>query len=1002
MPAATLRTWFTRTTTASGQFTAPTTVNGHTVTTTFIVIDAPGEILLGHSSSQIFGLLAPSLEAHHVAPAPDEEFRDYLQRRYPAVFNGVGKLRDYQATIHVDSSVPPVAQRPRRVPFALRSTVRDHLKDLMEKDIIEKVDGPSPWVSPVVVTPKPNGDIRLCVDMRRANEAIIRERHPIPTIDEVLERLNGSTVFSKIDLRWGFHQVELDEASRAITTVALDENLYRYKRMMFGITSAPEKYQNIVAQVISGCNGTLNIADDLIVHGQNQTAHDENLFRLLERLEEKGLTVGLPKCRFRQPHVEFYGLRLGSHGVEPTAEKVNAITNAPRPSNASEVRSFLGLVGFSARFIPQLSTIAEPLRRVTHKGTPFSWGPDQQNAFDQLKQRLAEATTLAYFDRNAPTQVIADASPVGVGAVIVQHQNGVRRPICYASRTLTSVERRYSQTEKEALSLVWACERFHQYLYGLEFELVTDHKPLEVIYSARSKPSARIERWVPRLQPYRFRVVHIAGPNNIADALSRLPVDSPDDTFTTTLTEESVRLVTRMAAPVALNIRDIERASANDEELRSVTKALHSGNTADMPRPYLSVRHELTSVGCIVLRGTRIVPPASLRDEIVDLAHEGHQGIVKTKERLRTKIWWPGMDRSAEQKCKTCYGCQVVSQLSPPPPVKSTPLPDAPWQHLATDLLGPLPSGETLLVTVDYFSRYFEVDVLHTTTSTAVITRLRTHFARHGIPSSLRTDNGPQFISDEFTNFLHEYGVQHRRNTPLWPRANGEVERQNRTLLKALRIAQLNRQPWQVELQRFLLAYRSTPHTTTGESPAKLLFGRELHTKLPSLELANQSVIPLSAARDNDSARKQYAKDYADTTNRAAESNLRPGDTVLLRNPQPANKLSSPYLPEPHTIIDRHGDQVVVARPDRSILKRNVTDTKPLLKEEKGATAATPDDATTAVTQPPTASTSDSSPSQPAGEKSDSPSVVPPAAASRPSRDIQPPARFKDYVTSFH
>ena len=614
---------------------------------------------------------------------------------------------------------------------------------------------------------------------------------------------------------------------------------------------------------------------------------------------------------------------------------------------------------------------------------------------------MAEATTLAYFDRNAPTQVIADASPVGVGAVIVQHQNGVRRPICYASRTLTSVERRYSQTEKEALALVWACERFHQYLYGLEFELVTDHKPLEVIYSARSKPSARIERWVLRLQPYRFRIVHIAGPNNIADALSRLPVDSPDDTFTTTLTEESVRLVTRMAAPVALNIRDIERASANDEELRSVTKALHSGNTADMPRPYLSVRHELTSVGCIVLRGTRIVPPASLRDQIVDLAHEGHQGIVKTKERLRTKVWWPGMDRSAEQKCKTCDGCQVISQPSPPPPVKSTPLPDAPWQHLATDLLGPLPSGETLLVTVDYFSRYFEVDILHTTTSTAVITRLRTHFARHGIPSSLRTDNGPQFISDEFTSFLHEYGVQHRRNTPLWPRANGEVERQNRTLLKALRIAQLNRQPWQVELQRFLLAYRSTPHTTTGESPAKLLFGRELHTKLPSLELANQSVIPPSAARDNDSARKQNAKDYADTTNRAVESNLRPGDTVLLRNNQPANKLSSPYLPEPHTIIDRHGDQVVVARPDRSILKRNVTDTKPLLKEEKGTTAATPDDATTAVTQPPTASTTDSSPSLPAGEKSDSPSVVPPAAASWPSRDIQPPARFKDYVTSF-
>ena len=330
----------------------------------------------------------------------------------------------------------------------------------MEKDIIEKVDGPSPWVCPVVVTPKPNGDICLCVDMRRANEAIIRERHPIPTIDEVLEQLNGSTVFSKIDLRWGFHQVELSEDSRSITTFALDENLYRYKRMMFGITSAPEQYHNIIAQVIKGCEGALNIADDLIVYGRNETEHDDNLFRVLRRLEEKGLTVGLPKCSFRQPQIEFFGLRLSDRGVEPTTSKVKAITDAPRPSNASEIRSFLGTVGFSSRFIPGLSTTAEPLRRLTHKGARFVWGPEQQDAFDTLKRKLAEVTTLAYFNRDAQcTQVIADASPVGLGAEIVQRHDGITKPICYASRTLTDVERRYSQTEIEALVLVWVCER---------------------------------------------------------------------------------------------------------------------------------------------------------------------------------------------------------------------------------------------------------------------------------------------------------------------------------------------------------------------------------------------------------------------------------------------------------------------------------------------------------------------------------------------------------------
>ena len=326
---------------------------GCNIHTTFVVIDGPGDILLSKTSAELFGAIHFDTTLHtNSVTNEDQDFRLSLQQHFPAVFEGVGKLRGHQAMIHIDPTVTPVAQRPRRVPFALRPKVRDHLKDLMEKDIIEKVDGPSPWVSPVVVTPKPNGDIRLCVDMRRANEAIIRERHPIPTIDEVLEQLNGSTVFSKIDLRWGFHQVELSEDSRSITTFALDENLYRYKRMMFGITSAPEQYQNIIAQVTKGCEGALNIADDLIVYGRNQTEHDDNLFRVLRRLEEKGLTVGLPKCSFRQPQIEFFGLRLSDRGVEPTTSKVKAITDAPRPSNASEIRSFLGTVGFSSRFRP--------------------------------------------------------------------------------------------------------------------------------------------------------------------------------------------------------------------------------------------------------------------------------------------------------------------------------------------------------------------------------------------------------------------------------------------------------------------------------------------------------------------------------------------------------------------------------------------------------------------------------------------------------------------------
>lgn len=218
-----------------------------------------------------------------------------------------------------------------------------------------------------------------------------------------------------------------------------------------------------------------------------------------------------------------------------------------------------------------------------------------------------------------------------------------------------------------------------------------------------------------------------------------------------------------------------------------------------------------------------MVIPTSLRQQVLALAHEGHQGIVKTKERLRSKVWRPGIDREAERKCRECHGCQAVAPPVPPPPVKSTPLPEAPWEHLAADLLGPLPSGESLLVVVDYYSRYFEVDIMTSTTAGAIVHRLDWHFSRHGVPTSFRTDNGPQFVADSTCQYLKEMGVEHRRTTPLWPRANGEVERQNRSLLKAIRVAQAEGKPWKTELQTFLLAYRLSLYTTCHHGPDPIL-----------------------------------------------------------------------------------------------------------------------------------------------------------------------------------
>ena len=325
----------------------------------------------------------------------------------------------------------------------------------MNCDITESVKGPTQWVSPVVVVPKPSGDIRLCVDMRKTNEAIVRERHPIPTVDDILYQLNGSKVFSKLDLKWGFQQIELEQQSKVITTFITHKGLYRYKRLMFGISSAPELYQHTIEQVLAGCEGAYNIQDDIIIYDCTVEEHNNRLQKTTECIRDKGLTLNPEKCVFRMPQPTLMGYLLSKKGIGPTGSRVEVVVRAKEPANTEEVQSFLGLVNFSARFIPNLANITEPLRELTRKDVPFKWGKEQEAAFETLKSNPGRAETLAYFDRNVEvTKLITDAGPVDFGAVLTQVQEGQERVIAYASRALTGVERRYSQTEREALGLV--------------------------------------------------------------------------------------------------------------------------------------------------------------------------------------------------------------------------------------------------------------------------------------------------------------------------------------------------------------------------------------------------------------------------------------------------------------------------------------------------------------------------------------------------------------------
>ena len=757
------------------------------------------------------------------------------------------------------------------------------------------------------------------------NQAIIRERHPIPTVEELLYDMNSSRIFSKIDMREGFSQLVLHPNSRSITTFASHVGLFRYKRLNYGTCSAPERYQAEIQRLVQGIPGVANLADDIIVHGADKDEHDSRLVKVLDRLKNAGLTLNGDKCKFGVEELEFVGHKLSAKGIDAASSKVESIVNAGEPQNVSELKSFLGLLNYVSRFILDYSTKTEPLRRLTRKNEKFCFGKEQKEAFKILKQELSSSETLGYFDLKYPTKVVADASPVGLGAVLVQIQEDGPRIISYASRSLTDVEKRYCQTEREALSLVWACERFRAYLLGIQFDLVTDHEPLKTIYGPKSKPCARIERWVLRLMPYDYRVEYWPGSKNIADCLSRLgckDVDKNDNL--SAQTKSHVRFVALNSVPRAMTAKEIDKASAIDNELRTLSKCIETGcfDIIGLASSYKLIRDELCIVGNLVLRGNRIVIPAVLRPHVIELAHSGHVGSARMKELLRTKVWWPKLDKDVDCFVRGCHGCQIVTKPTNPEPIIATVLPDKPFQDIAVDHFGPINQNYYILVVIDYYSRYFECKHVKSTDAKTTIQALEEVFLTHGLPETLKSDSGPCFISAEFKTFCENLDIKHSKGTPRWPPNNGLAESCMKSIKKRLQIAVNTGVDWKSELNRYLFSYRTTPHPATGKTPAELLFGRKLRTKIPDLT-PDLHVLNDSDVRKRDSDYKAKTKEYADKKRKAVISDICVGDEVLLKRDQMSCKTDTPFYVEPYVVVNKKGSQVTVRSSDGREYVRN-------------------------------------------------------------------------------
>ena len=471
------------------------------------------------------------------------------------------------------------------------------------------------------------------------------------------------------------------------------------------------------------------------------------------------------------------------------------------------------------------------------------------------------------------------------------------------------------------------------YLLGTEFDLITDHKPLDFIFNnAASKTSPRIERWALRLQSFRYKVVHKPGKCNLADPLSRLSVSASDtcdamgpQCIASIVAEQYVNMIAKEAIPCALQWEDISFESRHCAEILGVVKAIEQNDFRSCPISYQSIKEELSVCGDVLLRGCKIVIPIKLRSRCVELAHEGHQGIIKCKQRLRSKVWWPKIDSDAERFCRSCVECVRVSAPDTPEPMSVTKFPDQPWQMLSCDLLGPLPDGRTIIAVIDYYSRYFECAFLRCTTAEKVIEFLDTVFARFGYPATLRTDNGPQFVAETFQQYLLGSGIKWLSTTPLWPRANGEIERTNRTLLKVLKIAKMNGVDMSTELLKFLMAYRSTPHSSTGVAPYTMLFGRDMKTKLPAAPVADIDTTLPDKAAENDARRKLAAKLNFEKKSATAQSEIVVGDAVFLKQNK-QSKLDPNFGGEKFIVTGKVGSDIVCEGTENfQSIRRNVS-----------------------------------------------------------------------------
>lgn len=773
-----------------------------------------------------------------------EKLIEKLKEDYSTCFNEdlEEPIKDYKATIHVEENATPIFFKPYTVGLGLREKVDVELDRLLSKKIITPIRH-SQWASPIVVVPKADGSIRMCIDCKvTINKFVKAEHYPIPLIDDILASIAGSQVFTVIDLKVAYTQLEVVDSCRDLLTINTHRGLFRYNRLPFGVSVAPSIFQETMDKMLVGIKDVYCYLDDILIGGNNFEDCKAKTLEVFERLKLQNVKINEKKCVFFEDKIHFLGFLVSGTGIRPTEEKVEAIVNAPRPTDLTQLQSFLGLLNFYQRFLPNLSSILHPLYQLLRKDVEYVWSEECDKAFENAKRSLLDNNLLVHYDPKKPLVLLCDASPYGVGAILAHSIDGVEYPIFFASSSLSPAEKNYSQLHREALAIIFGLKKFNKYLYGLKFTICSDHQPLREIFSEKkgtpAVAAARLQRWAVLLSGYDYTMEYRkASLMAHADMLSRLPLSK------TTGIDEFVINSFNQIDDIPLVNADVSSNTQNDPILTTVFDYVSNGWPKDNKFPDIELkrwsakRSMLASEDNCLYYGNRLVIPKKLVPNILEILHKDHKGIVRMKALARGSVWWMNIDSDIEAYVKSCFVCASTQKGEKQKVYGKWTESGFPFERVHVDLFEF--EKNTYLVSVDTFSKFIHVDHIKEYNAYGVIEKLRILFSIFGLPKELVSDNGPPFNSFEFKMFFKANGITVLNSPAYHPQSNGSAERAVQTSKNSFRkfvldiennfmkymVNPLNkRRSIQMMIDNFHINYRNTPSTVTNASPSDILF----------------------------------------------------------------------------------------------------------------------------------------------------------------------------------